>query len=71
MNADRVDAAAAPCEHRQRRREIHLGFASAETVCTACGQAFDPDREQELRRRDRGAAPESRTMSEETPTWMR
>jgi hypothetical protein len=42
------------CEHRARIREINSGFASAETICTACGQVFDAEQEQELRDRDRG-----------------
>ena len=47
-----VDTDTADCRHRVRVRDIYLGFASAETVCVACGQAFDPEREQELRGRD-------------------
>ncbi len=42
----------AACQHSVRTRDSHWGFASAETICTACGQVFDPDREQELRDRD-------------------
>ena len=48
----RVDADTTDCRHKVRVRDIYLGFASAETVCVTCGQAFDPEREQELRGRD-------------------
>ena len=47
VNTDTTD-----CPHQVRVRDIYLGFASAETVCVTCGQAFDPEREQELRGRD-------------------
>ena len=47
-----VDTDTADCRHPVRVRDIYLGFASAETVCVTCGQAFDPEREQELRGRD-------------------
>jgi len=40
------------CAHLVRVRDSYSGFASAETVCAACGDAFDADREQELRQRD-------------------
>jgi hypothetical protein len=42
------------CEHRVRTREINSGFASAETICTACGQVFDAEQELALRDRGRG-----------------
>jgi hypothetical protein len=53
MSGERPVQAAA-CEHRARTREINSGFASAETICTVCGQVFDPEQERELRDRDRG-----------------
>ena len=40
-----VDTDTADCRHPVRVRDIYLGFASAETVCVTCGQAFDPERE--------------------------
>jgi len=45
--------AAFECDHSTRARDNLSGFASAETTCTACGQAFDADEERELRARDR------------------
>ena len=43
------------CRHETRMRENFLGFASPETVCVECGQSFDADEEQELRRRDQSS----------------
>lgn len=40
------------CTHPERRREFPSGFAAPETICTTCGQAFDPDEEARLRARD-------------------
>lgn len=44
------------CPHLVRKRDHNCGFPSLETVCVACGQVFDPEREQELRDRERAAA---------------
>jgi hypothetical protein len=41
------------CQHLVRRRDENCGFPSQETICVACGQVFDPEREEELRERDR------------------
>ncbi|HZC51298.1 MAG TPA: hypothetical protein VE441_02195 [Mycobacterium sp.] len=54
---------AVACEHRVRTREIHWGFASAETICAACGQVFDLEREQDLRERDRGLPADRETAT--------
>jgi hypothetical protein len=40
------------CEHLIRVRDNQWGFASAETICTECGDVFDAEREQQLRQRD-------------------
>jgi hypothetical protein len=45
-------AATADCRHLVRRRDNNWGFASPETVCVACGEVFDAQREEELRERD-------------------
>jgi hypothetical protein len=55
-----VRADACACLHSTRTRNNNSGFASIETVCGACGLGFDPDREQELRERDRAARGETR-----------
>ena len=40
------------CAHPTRVRENHWGWASTETVCSICGQAFDLDEEARLRRQE-------------------
>ena len=40
------------CAHPTRVRENHWGWASTETVCSTCGQAFNPDEEARLRRQE-------------------
>ena len=40
----------APCTHPHRVRENRWGWYGAETVCLGCGQGFDPDEEERLRR---------------------
>ena len=39
------------CRHEVRLREKPSGFASPETRCVECGESFDPDEEEQLRRR--------------------
>jgi hypothetical protein len=51
------------CEHLIRVRDSQWGFASAETICAACGDVFDAEREQQLRERDH-VLPHELPMSE-------
>lgn len=50
-----ADTSVRECPHRRRRRDVYSGFAAAETVCIDCVQSFDPEREDELRARDKAS----------------
>ena len=51
------------CSHPTRIRENHWAWLSTETVCSTCGQAFDPAEEARLRGRE--ASPRTRSNPRE------
>jgi hypothetical protein len=69
MRLDGSSGVATPaksCPHEHRMRDGTWGWFSAETVCSGCGEAFDPVEEAELRTRMHPDLKEPRTAVDGT-----